>query len=79
MPATDPLFGIGDQNLHGTLTTYAEFDGTYQVYRPESKKHVGWIPTVTGYIHGYYENSVGVIQGTAEFTVKPGQSRDGIV
>jgi hypothetical protein len=62
----------------GTLTIYAEFDGTNQVYRPESKKYVGWIPTVTGYIRGYYENVVGAIQGTAELAVKPEQSRDGI-
>jgi hypothetical protein len=61
MTATDPRFSIDDEHLDGILTTHFEFDGTNQVYNPGTKKYVGRIPTITGYIRGHYENVVGAI------------------
>ena len=60
----------------GTLTTYKEFDTSFQHYDPETKKYTGQVPTITGRWIGLYESLADAINGKGELQVKASQSRD---
>lgn len=62
--------------MRGTLTTYKEFDSSFQKHDPETKKYTGQVPTVTGRWMGLYESLADAINGKGELQVKAGQSRD---
>ncbi|KAJ5963119.1 oxidoreductase [Penicillium waksmanii] len=76
--STSAEFGIGDSTDDGILTTYDEFDGTYQTYNSKAKKFSGKYPTLPGRNRGYYENLADVLRGRSDLKVQPQQSRDGI-
>ncbi|OLN97563.1 putative oxidoreductase [Colletotrichum chlorophyti] len=74
----DPGFGEEPAELHGTLTTCKEFDGSVQKFDEATKKYTGKYPTITGRWLGVYENLADAINGRAELEVKATQSRDAI-
>lgn len=62
--------------MRGVLTTYNEFDSSFQQYDPETKKYTGQVPTITGRWMGLYESLAKAINGDGELEVKASQSRD---
>ncbi|KAK3393525.1 hypothetical protein B0H63DRAFT_458412 [Podospora didyma] len=77
-PATDPDFGVEDEQIWGTLTTTTEFDPNSQSFDQASKKYIGKYPSLPGWYRGYYENVAASIRGKADVYVKPKTARDGL-
>jgi predicted dehydrogenase len=74
--ALDPAFGKEPPGLEGTLTTYKEFDASFQTYRPETKKYSGQAPSLPGHWVGLYESLADAILGKGELKVKASEARD---
>ncbi|KAK0630242.1 hypothetical protein B0T17DRAFT_527968 [Bombardia bombarda] len=77
-PATDPDYGLESEDIWGTLTTTAEFDGSSQKFDEGSQKYIGKYPSLRGWYRGYYENVAAAINGTGAVSVQPETARDGL-
>ncbi|KAG9251418.1 uncharacterized protein F5Z01DRAFT_279810 [Emericellopsis atlantica] len=72
----DPAFGKEPPGLEGTLTTYKEFDASFQTYQPETNKYSGQAPSLPGHWVGLYESLADAILGKGELQVKASEARD---
>lgn len=90
MDSTDPSFGVEDESLWGTLTTFNKpFDSKHQTDKPEGAvvppqgpkgetKYVGKFPSFKGNYMGFYQDLVKAMNGEKKVEVDPQQSRDGL-
>lgn len=90
MVVSDPKWGVEDESLWGTLTTFERpFDAEYQTEKPANevvppvgpkgeKKFIGKFPSKRGNYMGFYEDLVLAMNGVKKVEVDPQQSRDGI-
>jgi len=90
MAATDAEWGVEDESLWGTLTTFSQpFDANVQSENPKGqvvppvgpkgeKKFIGRYPSKRGNYMGFYEDLVKAMNGEKKVEVDPMQSRDGI-
>ncbi|KAL3464502.1 hypothetical protein BJX64DRAFT_254467 [Aspergillus heterothallicus] len=72
----DPKFGVENESLCGTLTSYEAFDAKLQSYDEKAERWVGKYPSVRGRWMGVYEDLGKAIRGEAELTVRAEEVRD---